>query len=93
MIGNRMYLAFSICYRLLHPCWLKLVTDIICYFVVNYTQEQWKLEILKIPNLSMVKIVEMDERISLEKQLDEDVGPIIMMNKLDVDPQELDEFL
>jgi heme-degrading monooxygenase HmoA len=41
----------------------------------------------------MVKIVEMDERITIEKQLDEDVGPIVMMNKFNVDPKEVDEFL
>ena len=43
--------------------------------------------------MAMVKIVETDERITLEKQLDEDVGPIIVMNKFNVDPQEVDEFL
>ena len=41
----------------------------------------------------MVKIVETDERITLEKQLDEDVRPIIVMNRFNVDPQEIDEFL
>jgi heme-degrading monooxygenase HmoA len=41
----------------------------------------------------MVRIVEMDERITLEKQLDEDVGPIIVMNKFNVGPDEVDEFL
>jgi len=41
----------------------------------------------------MVRIVEMDERITLEKQLDEDVGPIIVMNKFNVGPDEADEFL
>jgi heme-degrading monooxygenase HmoA len=41
----------------------------------------------------MVRIVEMDERVTLEKQLDEDVGPIVVMNKFNVDPQEVDEFL
>jgi hypothetical protein len=40
----------------------------------------------------MVKIVETDERITLEKQLDEDVGPVIVMNRFNVDPQEIDEF-
>ena len=40
----------------------------------------------------MVKIVEMDERITLEKQLDEDVGPIVEMNKFNVDPQEIDFY-
>ena len=41
----------------------------------------------------MVKIVETDERITLEKQLDEDVGPIVVMNKFNVGQQEVDEFL
>jgi hypothetical protein len=41
----------------------------------------------------MVKIVETDERITLEKQLDENVGPIIVMNKFNVGQQEVDEFL
>ena len=47
----------------------------------------------KTQNLFMVKIVEMDERITLAKQLDEDVGPIVMMNKFNVNPDEVDEFL
>jgi hypothetical protein len=37
----------------------------------------------------MVKIIEMDERISLEKQLDEDTGPIVFMNKFSVNPNDL----
>jgi heme-degrading monooxygenase HmoA len=41
----------------------------------------------------MVKIVEMDERITLEKQLDEDAGPIVVMNKFNVGPGEIVEFL
>ena len=41
----------------------------------------------------MVKIVEMDERITLEKQLDEDAGPIIVINEFNVGPDEIDEFL
>ena len=32
----------------------------------------------------MGKIVETDERITLEKQLDEDVGPIVVMNKFNL---------
>jgi heme-degrading monooxygenase HmoA len=41
----------------------------------------------------VVRIVEMDERITLEKQLDEDAGPIIVMNKFNVGPDEIAEFL
>jgi heme-degrading monooxygenase HmoA len=41
----------------------------------------------------MAKIVEMDERITLEKQLDEDTGPIVFMNKFSVNPNDVDEFL
>ena len=41
----------------------------------------------------MVTIVEMDEKITLAKQLDEDVGPIVVMNRFNVGPDEVDEFL
>ena len=72
----------------LYPCF----TILSCY-LVPIDSRLIKIEILKAINLAMVKIVETDERITLEKQLDEDVGPIIVMNKFNVDPQEIDEFL
>ena len=72
----------------LYPCF----TILSCY-LVPIDSRLIKIEILKAINLAMVKIVETDERITLEKQLDEDAGPIIVMNKFHVDPQEVDEFL
>ena len=41
----------------------------------------------------MIKIVEMDEIITLEKQLEEDVGPVILINKFNLDPADVDQFL
>jgi quinol monooxygenase YgiN len=41
----------------------------------------------------MAKIVEMDERASIFKQMEEDVGPVILINKFSVDPKESDQFL
>src|SRR5919106_2063787 len=41
----------------------------------------------------MAKLVEMDERVSIFTQMEEDVGPVILINKFSVDPQELDQFL
>ena len=41
----------------------------------------------------MVEIVEMDKRITLDKQLEEDIGPVILINKFDLDPQDVDQFL
>ena len=41
----------------------------------------------------MVKIVEMDERITLEKQLEENIGPVILINKFNLDPKDLSQFL
>jgi hypothetical protein len=35
----------------------------------------------------MVKIVEMDERVKLEEQLEEDVGSVILLNKFNVNQQ------
>lgn len=41
----------------------------------------------------MVKIVEMDDTITLEKQFETEVGPVIVMNKFNVGPGEVEEFL
>lgn len=41
----------------------------------------------------MAKLIEMDERVTIFAQMEEDVGPVILMNKFSVDPQEFDQFL
>jgi quinol monooxygenase YgiN len=41
----------------------------------------------------MAKLVEMDERVSIFVQMDEDVGPVILINKFSVDHEEFDQFL
>ena len=41
----------------------------------------------------MVKIVEMDEIVTLKSQLEEDVGPVILLNKFTVQPEDVDQFL
>jgi quinol monooxygenase YgiN len=50
-------------------------------------------EISSQPTNYMVKIVEMDEHVKLEEQLDEDVGSVILLNKFNVDPEDVDEFM
>jgi hypothetical protein len=40
----------------------------------------------------MVKIVEMDERITLEKQLEENIASVILINKFNLDPKMLVSF-
>jgi hypothetical protein len=41
----------------------------------------------------MAKLVEMDQRVAIFAQMDENVGPVISINKFSVDPKEFDEFL
>jgi heme-degrading monooxygenase HmoA len=41
----------------------------------------------------MVKIIEMDEKVTLDKQLEEDVGAVILLNKFTVKPEDVDQFL
>jgi heme-degrading monooxygenase HmoA len=41
----------------------------------------------------MAKIVEMDEKVTLNIQLEEDVGPVILLNKFTVNPEDVDQFL
>ncbi len=41
----------------------------------------------------MAKVVEMDESVSIFSQMNEDVGPVILINKFDVNTSESDEFV
>ena len=41
----------------------------------------------------MAKFVEMDERVGIFTQMEEDVGPVILINKFGVSSEELDQFI
>lgn len=41
----------------------------------------------------MVKIVEMDENVTLKSQLEENVAPVVLLNKFTVMPEDVDQFL
>jgi hypothetical protein len=42
----------------------------------------------------MTKLVEIDERVGIFKQMEEDVGgPVILINKFSVSPEEFEQFL
>ena len=41
----------------------------------------------------MAKFVETDEHVKLSEQLEENVGPIILINRFNVKPDETDQFL
>jgi quinol monooxygenase YgiN len=41
----------------------------------------------------MAKFVEMDEKIAVSKQMEEDIGPVILINKFNVSPEDVDRFL
>jgi heme-degrading monooxygenase HmoA len=42
---------------------------------------------------NMAKFVEMDDNVKFSSQLEEDVGPIVFVNKFTVNPEEVNEFL
>src|SRR5919108_5345619 len=42
----------------------------------------------------MIKLVEMDEKVTFSEQMEEkNVGPVILINKFNVKPEEVDHFL
>jgi quinol monooxygenase YgiN len=41
----------------------------------------------------MARFIEMDEQVTISKQMEEDIGPIIFINKFNVSPGDVDEFL
>ncbi len=41
----------------------------------------------------MVKLVEMDETVTIFTQLEQNMGPVVLINEFDVEPEEADLFL
>ena len=41
----------------------------------------------------MVEIEGLDKRTTLDKQLEEGVGPVLLINKFNFDPQDVNQFL
>jgi heme-degrading monooxygenase HmoA len=41
----------------------------------------------------MVKLADMDEKVTFFQQMEEDGDPVIVINKFNVNPNEIDEFL
>ena len=48
---------------------------------------------IKLVNGVPERLVEMDEKVKFLRQVDQEVGPVILINKFNVDPVEVDEFL
>jgi heme-degrading monooxygenase HmoA len=40
-----------------------------------------------------MKLIEMDERITFSDQLEEDVGPVVVISKFNIKPEDIDKFL
>jgi quinol monooxygenase YgiN len=41
----------------------------------------------------MVKLVEMDETVTIFNQLEQNTGPVVLINEFDVEPDEADQFI
>jgi quinol monooxygenase YgiN len=41
----------------------------------------------------VIKFVEMDERVTLSEQTEQSVGPVILINKFNVKPEESEKFI
>jgi heme-degrading monooxygenase HmoA len=41
----------------------------------------------------MIKLIEMDETVTLQQQLGQEIGPVILINKFTVKPEEVDQLL
>ena len=48
---------------------------------------------IKLVNGIPEKFTEMDEKVKFLQQVDQEVGPVILINKFNTDPEEVDEFL
>lgn len=41
----------------------------------------------------MAKFVEMDDRVTLSRQTEQNIGPVILVDEINVNPDDIDEFL
>src|ERR1051326_8112392 len=41
----------------------------------------------------MVKLVEMDQTVTIFNQLEQNMGPVVLINEFDVEPDEADQFI
>ena len=41
----------------------------------------------------MAKFIDMGEKIAISKQMEEDIGPVILINKFNVNQEDVDRFL
>jgi quinol monooxygenase YgiN len=48
---------------------------------------------IKMVNGIPERLVEMDEKVTFLQQIDEDVGPVMQINKFDVNPEEVEQFI
>jgi len=95
---NHLYLCISIVTSILvyflygfsKSNYLNLLNNI---WYVNYENYYYiKIE----PGRSeryMIKIVEMDEKVTISAQMEANVGPVILINKFNVKPKDIDQFL
>jgi heme-degrading monooxygenase HmoA len=41
----------------------------------------------------MIKLAEMDEKVTLSAQMEENIGPVILINKFNVQPEDVEQFI
>jgi heme-degrading monooxygenase HmoA len=41
----------------------------------------------------MIKVIELDEKVAIKTQMEEDVGAVILINKFTVNSEDVDQFL
>jgi heme-degrading monooxygenase HmoA len=60
---------------------------------VNYENFYYKKIELDRSERYMIKIVEMDEKVTISAQIEANVGPVILINRFNVKPKNIDQFL
>lgn len=49
--------------------------------------------LLSFIDIDMAELIEMDKRVGIFEQMEENVGPVILINKFSVDPDEFEQFI
>jgi quinol monooxygenase YgiN len=49
--------------------------------------------LLSFTDIDMAELIEMDKRVGIFEQMEENVGPVILINKFSVNPDEFEQFI
>ena len=75
------------------PLGINITNHITVYMINIQNKSQQKITSPHNGRIGLAKFIEMDEKVKYSTQMEENVSPVILVNKFNVKPDEVDQFL